>query len=612
MWQRLKSWAGGGDARRGLRFLIHKRYQIDLPFPQYDARRPFRILHYLERRGLLRRGMLVRPGPVSLKRLGLVHDAAYLHSLEDPDALTPILGFRLDAREADRFLCFQRLTCGGTLRAARSALYRRQVMVNLGGGLHHAEADRGSGFCVFNDVAVAIRSLRRQGFDRPILVIDLDLHDGDGTRAIFADDATVHTFSVHNRDLGQANAVADTRLALGSGVEDRQYLEAVRGHLPPVFADFKPGLVFYLAGSDPGVDDKLGDWRITLDGLLARDRLVMELVRPFAGNGPTIPTVILLAGGYGPQAWRHGAALFSWLLSGRSELDIPLEMELPVDHYRRLTRHMTGPRHGQQEPGANPQDGAAGDAGWGLQEDDLPGAGAPRDGLFLGIFSRHGIELALEDFGLLERLRRLGFRALTVAVDLDDPLGHTLRVLDGEDRALVVLEIRLRIQRGAEAAANTLTVEWLLIQDARSSFEISRPLLPGQEYPGLGLLRDIAAVLIVACERLDLDGLAFVPSHFHLACLAQSQGFFPDPQNQARFEALRGAVRGLRLREAALAVDRGLVADAATGRPVAWVPERMVLPVSEAARRRFVDEPYRRAVAQAAQHLRFVLRKEGD
>ena len=235
-----------------------------------------------------------------------------LHSLEDPGALTPVLGFRLDAREADRFLCFQRLTCGGTLRAARSALYRRQVMVNLGGGLHHAEADRGSGFCVFNDVAVAIRSLRRQGFDRPILVIDLDLHDGDGTRAIFADDATVHTFSIHNRDLGQANAVADTRLALGSGVEDRQYLEAVRGHLPPVFADFKPGLVFYLAGSDPGVDDKLGDWRITLDGLLARDRLVMELVRPFAGNGPTIPTVILLAGGYGPLAWRHGAALFSW------------------------------------------------------------------------------------------------------------------------------------------------------------------------------------------------------------------------------------------------------------------------------------------------------------
>lgn len=354
MWKRLKSWAGGGDARRGLRFVIHKRYQIDLPFPQYDARRPFRILHYLERRGLLRRGMLLRPRPVSLKRLGLVHDAAYLHSLEDPGALTPVLGFRLDAREADRFLCFQRLTCGGTLRAARSALYRRQVMVNLGGGLHHAEADRGSGFCVFNDVAVAIRSLRRQGFDRPILVIDLDLHDGDGTRAIFADDATVHTFSIHNRDLGQANAVADTRLALGSGVEDRQYLEAVRGHLPPVFADFKPGLVFYLAGSDPGVDDKLGDWRITLDGLLARDRLVMELVRPFAGNGPTIPTVILLAGGYGPLAWRHGAALFSWLVSGRSELDIPLEMELPVDHYRRLTRHMTGPRHGQEEPGANP------------------------------------------------------------------------------------------------------------------------------------------------------------------------------------------------------------------------------------------------------------------
>ena len=158
-----------------------------------------------------------------------------------------------------------------------------------------------------------------------ILVVDLDLHDGEGTRHIYREDDTVHTFSIHNRDLGDTVAIASTSVALGTDVGDRTYLAAIREHLPRVFAEVKPDLVYYLAGADPWVEDRLGDWRVTLDGLLERDRLVIDLVRD--AKRVKVPTVILLAGGYGRHAWRHGAAFFSWLLSGNADLDIPPELE---------------------------------------------------------------------------------------------------------------------------------------------------------------------------------------------------------------------------------------------------------------------------------------------
>ena len=432
----MKAWLTSGGRPPGPRFVIHERYQIDISFAEYDSRRPFRILSYLRKRHLLRRGMLLRPRPVSLNLLQRVHDHDYIRSLENPGALEPILGMPLDLKAQDRFLCFQRMICGGTLKSAHNALKRSDVAVNLGGGLHHAGRDKGSGFCVFNDVAVAIAFLRDRGHDIPILVVDLDLHDGDGTREIFATDPTVHTFSIHNRDLGEKRAVASTSIALGTDVNDDLYLAAIREHLPRVFQSFEPGLVFYLAGSDPNVDDRLGDWRISLEGMLERDRFVMNLVRPVGAPNP-VPTVILLAGGYGPMAWRHWAGFFSWLLSGSSKLDIPLELELPVDHYRKLARLMKHPGLMRDEM---PSSGTSGgndrapdpDNDWGLNDHDLGGAGFLPDTRFLGVYSRHGIELALEESGLMERLRQRGFRALRVAIDLDDPMGHTLRIQAGE------------------------------------------------------------------------------------------------------------------------------------------------------------------------------------
>jgi len=607
MLKRIKNWLEGGRPSPGPRFVIHERYELDISFTEYDASRPFRILRYLRTRHLLRRGMLLRPRPVSLKRLQQVHDPAYIRSLEEPGALEPILGTPLDLETQDKFLCFQRIMCGGTLKAAHNALKRNQVAVNLGGGLHHAGRDRGSGFCVFNDVAVAIAFLRGQGHQVPILVIDLDLHDGDGTREIFANDSTVHTFSIHNKDLGTTRAIASTSVALGTEVHDDTYLASIQEHLPPVFREFKPGLVIYLAGSDPGVDDRLGDWRISLDGMLQRDKIVMGLCRP-AGGKP-LPTVILLAGGYGPLAWRHGAAFFSWLLTGTSKLDIPLELELPVNHYRQLAKLMKHPhlRAEDHPAGSARKPGIDAENDWGLHDHDLGGTGMVSDTRFLGVFSRHGIELALEESGLMERLRQRGFSALQVTLDLDDPLGHTLAIRAGADRPHTLLEMKLRVNRRLVARRKLLSVEWLLIQDTRTSFELSRPLLPGQEYPGLGLLRDIAAVLVVFCEKRDLDGLVFTPTHFHLARLAGPMGTFADPWHQGRMLALQQAVPNLRLGEAAHAVDTGRIMDAATGKPALWVPSPLVIPLTRPLKEMFTSREYLDKVEAARREFDFRL-----
>jgi len=433
----------------------------------------------------------------------------------------------------------------------------------------------------------------------PVLVVDLDLHDGDGTREIFAADPTVHTFSIHNRDLGTRDAVASTSVALGTDVDDDTYLEALRRHLPPVVAAFQPGFVFYLAGADPAVDDRLGDWRISLEGLLARDRYVLQQIGLDRLRGGDVPCVVLTAGGYGRSAWRHGAALGSWLLTGNADLDVPLELELPLGHYRRIARLMrnAGARRRQDKPT---------DDDWGLTSEDLDGVATGHETRFLGQYSRHGIELAFEESGLLERLRGRGYKELRIELELDDPLGHTLRVVAADAAPVALLELRLRVDRASLPRHSLLAVEWLLIQDAGQRYEMTRPLLPGQAHPGLGLLRDTAAVLVVVCERLELDGIVFTPSHYHLARLARPQACFLDPVLEGRCRAVDRAVRHLRLEEAVAAVEGGRVIDMVTGRVVAWEPALLVIPVSRELAARFGpgDWETRAAAAAEAQEMR--------
>ena len=186
-----------------------------------------------------------------------------------------------------------RRSVGATIAASRVAL-EDGLAANLAGGTHHGFADRGEGFCVFNDVAVAARALQRDLSARRIAVIDLDVHQGNGTAAIFAGDASVFTFSMHgDKNFPFRKETSDLDVPLADGTGDDEYLDLLRSHLGGVLDRHQPDFVFYLAGADPYEGDRLGRLKLTIDGLRARDELVFDACRR-AG----LPVAVTMSGGY--------------------------------------------------------------------------------------------------------------------------------------------------------------------------------------------------------------------------------------------------------------------------------------------------------------------------
>jgi acetoin utilization deacetylase AcuC-like enzyme len=612
LWQRLlrgRRRLGGRLRGSDLELVYSDLYQLDLP--GNDPRRGERILSALDSAGLLAPRAVHRAEPAPFRELRRVHTDAYLDSLSRPDALLQVFGLELPEHVVERAMAGQRAMVGGTQLASRLALASGRLAANLGGGLHHAFAAKGERFCIFNDVAVAIAGLRADGFAAPILVVDLDLHDDDGTRSIFAGDPSVHTFSVHNRTTSEVRGATATVIELGDEADDATYLDTIGRRLPPAFAAAQPALVYYLAGCDPAADDAIGNWRISPAGMLRRDRLVIELARR---REHRVPVVILLAGGYGQQAWRYSARFFSSLRPGGQAIEPPTTAEVTLTRYRRLAgearsgersvpagrREQRGQgrrRHGRRPPG---------DADWELSvEDLLPNLGGPhRPQRLLGACSCQQLELTLERTGLLERLRQLGFPHPALTFDLEHAGGETVRVHGAPDRLELLAELRLRIDRRSAPGLAMLRIEWLLLQNPREVFTPARPRLPGQEHPGLGMLRDILALLIVACERLQLDGVLWVPAHFHTATQGRRASCFLNPEDEGLFRALERAVAGLPLPAASAAVEGRRVLDGATGTPFAWHPMPATVPASQRLRQQLAGEVYQRlADAAAAAHV---------
>lgn len=598
----LKAWRRGQrrlsrHSRPRTQLVYSQGYQIDLSGVAYDFQRGERILAFLDGAGLIDREDVHPAEPIPYRYLRRVHDDEYLLSLTRPGALLPIVGFELPEAQAERVLEAQRTMVGGTLAATRLAIASRQTAVSLGGGLHHAFAAKGERFCVYNDVATAVADLRAHGNPSRVLVVDLDLHDGDGTRSIFAADPTVHTFSIHNYTSDDVQGVEATAIALGSGVEDGVYLETVRTSLPPVVERFAPEIVFYLAGCDPAADDQIGDWKISAGALLERDRLVLSCVRPGTRK---LPLVIVLAGGYGLNAWRYSARFLSTLFNRGRPIEPPSTEELVLSRYRSLAREIQ-----EHELTGEPRR----DDDWGLTAEDLAGAiGGPRPPRrLLGFYSCQGLELTMERTGLLERIRNLGFLQPTLELDLDNPAGDTARLYGDRRRRELLIETRLRIDRRTLPGFAMLRIEWLLLQNPHGQFTPERPQLPGQTYPGLGMLQDLIALFVLACDRLQLDGLLFVPSHYHVAVHGRKTMRFLSPADEGLYRALEAPLQGLSLAAAAEAVAAGRVQDAATGTPFVWQPTPMVFPVSERLREEVTGEEYEQKAGEEAGRHRFNL-----
>ena len=186
-----------------------------------------------------------------------------------------------------------RRTSGATVAAARAAL-RDGTAANLAGGTHHAFRDRGEGFCVFNDSAIAARTMQAEGLAERVVIIDCDVHQGNGTAAIFRDDPSVFTFSIHGaNNFPFAKEPGDLDIELADGTGDRAYLDALKRGLAIVLAQADADLAIYLAGADPYRDDRLGRLALTKQGLLDRDRMVFE-----ACERADVPVAVTMAGGY--------------------------------------------------------------------------------------------------------------------------------------------------------------------------------------------------------------------------------------------------------------------------------------------------------------------------
>jgi len=238
--------------------------------------------------------MLSVPAGATDAQLARVHDATYVARVSTgalSRAEVRRIGFPWSPELVER----SRRSVGGTVAAAAAAL-QEGVAANLAGGTHHAFADRGEGFCVFNDVAVAVRDMQAAGRASRVAVIDLDVHQGNGTAAIFAGDPHVFTLSVHGRNNFPFHKEAsDLDIELEDGCADDTYLSAVERGLDAALAD-GADLVFYVAGADPHEGDRLGRLAVTAAGLAERDRLVLNRC---ARDG--IPVTVVMSGGYGRE-----------------------------------------------------------------------------------------------------------------------------------------------------------------------------------------------------------------------------------------------------------------------------------------------------------------------
>jgi acetoin utilization deacetylase AcuC-like enzyme len=271
--------------------LYSPRYHIDIGLHVFPTRK-YQLVHArLVEDGVIAQPDVIEPNAAAWDELALVHTREYLTKIRD-GTLTPDDIAQLELPWSPEMVEGFRVMVGGTIEAARLAVDHGGIVGHIGGGLHHAFPNHGEGFCPFNDVAVAIRVLQRDGVQRTA-VIDLDVHHGNGTAFIFESDSNVFTFSMHqqyNYPMWKPRGSLD--IGLMDGIGDADYHRQLEEALPAVMAS-NPECLFYLAGADPYEQDQLGGLSLTLDGLRARDRIVIDQARR-----NRLPMVIVLAGGY--------------------------------------------------------------------------------------------------------------------------------------------------------------------------------------------------------------------------------------------------------------------------------------------------------------------------
>lgn len=272
--------------------VYHPRYDLNLGSHVFPSQKFRLIQEFLIREKIAGAEDFIEPGPASEQDLLRVHTSKWIDKLKN-GTLTASDIMKLEVPYSPELAEAVWLAAGGSILAGRLAV-RDGFASNLSGGFHHAYAGHGEGFCAINDVAVAIRSLQAARLIKKAIVVDTDVHDGNGTAHIFSDDPSVFTLSIHQQNNYPAHKPpSDLDLPLDDGVEDEEYLSALLPALARVLDQFCPDLLFYVGGADPYMEDQLGGLRLSKSGLKARDKGVF-----FAARSRNIPVATTLAGGY--------------------------------------------------------------------------------------------------------------------------------------------------------------------------------------------------------------------------------------------------------------------------------------------------------------------------
>jgi acetoin utilization deacetylase AcuC-like enzyme len=274
------------------KLIYHDSYDLNLGAHVFPSQKYRLVRDRLLADHLAAPADFLEPAPATDEDILRVHTPDYVHKLQH-NRLTDLEQARMEIPYSKQLITACWLAAGGSILAGQSAL-RDGWSANIGGGFHHAYPEHGEGFCVIHDVAVAIRRLQHDASVQRAMVVDTDVHQGNGTAAIFAHDPSVYTFSIHQENnYPQRKPASNMDVNLEDGVGDDEYLAALQGHLTRALKEFDPQIIFYVAGADPYREDQLGGLALTLEGLRQRDALVFQQARRRA-----IPVAITLAGGY--------------------------------------------------------------------------------------------------------------------------------------------------------------------------------------------------------------------------------------------------------------------------------------------------------------------------
>jgi acetoin utilization deacetylase AcuC-like enzyme len=272
--------------------VYHPRYDLDIGPHVFPSQKFKMVRDALLEEGLANESDFLEPGPAADDDVLRVHTPAYVQKLQT-DSLTLSERMKLEIPISDSTVKAFWLAAGGSILAGQQAL-QDGFAANLSGGFHHAYPGHGEGFCMLHDVAIAIRTLQARGAIRTAMTVDTDVHHGNGTAAIFANDASVFTLSIHQENnYPVPKPPSDQDIGLDDGTRDAEYLDALEKGLIRSLKTMTPDLIFYVGGADPYREDQLGGLALTMEGLQKRDRLVFE-----QAHRRGIPVASTMAGGY--------------------------------------------------------------------------------------------------------------------------------------------------------------------------------------------------------------------------------------------------------------------------------------------------------------------------